>query len=610
MDCPRAHEWYELERGTAPREDVERLRRHLSECEACRARAEQHRNLAASLEALAERSHADLSDEAVESLYRRARVHGWLGRPMRYPIGLRVQQKRWLPWVLPLAVAAAAAVLVVVGLRPPVPEVVKPAGAIERLARSTRRATSVEELSRLAALARAAVGEELARPAPNADRIADLVLVSFITQRPHEARQARDVRFLVEGVLAPRGESAGRFAPGAPGIASAKLGFARAEPGPLGCSFLASTAVPPLSLREAVEGLSDAKALVLAGAYEEALAAMREDDRDVALRVWCLQMLGRSAEAAQVLTEAEEPPPDAMARALWVDLALQSRNVAEAIRQYEALADENDRYWFAAAYLTRYELGDARGAGLRFKRVKDPRLASYVAHEFGMELAAAESRPLRLVAEDFEGYERGTPAEWALVRARGGEFHIVEVPGGKALRQNEVDRVGAELLTGSTRWGNYTLQVDVKVEASRGDYAIGAVACRSADDSGYVLELSPRRLRLVKQFAATEGRAGPAGARRERLLLEPVQAIMHLDEPPAEGWWYTMKIRVQQMDDGVSVAGKAWRSDTDEPLGWQVTWTDTGQAGCPVLLRGLAGLQISGARVLVDNLLLMKEETP
>lgn len=593
MDCPRAHEWYELERGTASREDADRLRRHLDECEACRAGAEQHRNLAASLESLAERSRADLSDEAVESLYRRARVHGWLGRPMRHPIGLRVQRKRWLPWGVPLAVAAAAAVLVIVGLHPPVPGVVKPAGALDRLARSARRTTSVHELAPLAVLARAAIGEELARPAPNADCVADLILVSFITQRPREARQARDVRFLVEGVLAQRGESAGRFA---------RL--------PLGCSFLASMAVPPLSLSEAAEGLSDAKALVLAGAYEEALAAMHADDRDVALRVWCLQMLGRSAEAAHVLAGAEEPPPDAMARALRVDLALQSRNVAEAIRQYEALADENDRYWFAAGYLTRYALGDAHGAGLRFKRVKDPRLASYVAREFGMELAAAEIRPLRLVAEDFEGYGVGTPAEWALVRARGGEFHIVDVPGGKALRQNEVDLVGAELLTGSTRWGNYTLQVDVKVEASRGDYAIGAVACRSADDSGYVLELSPRRLRLVKQFAATEGRAGPAGARRERLLLEPFQAVMHLDEPPAQGWWYTLKIRVQQMDDGVSVAGKAWRTDTDEPLAWQVAWTDTGQAGCPVLLRGLAGLQISGARVLVDNLLLMKEEAP
>ena len=55
MDCPRAHEWYELERGTASREDVDRLRRHLSECDDCRAKAEQHRNLAASLESLAER---------------------------------------------------------------------------------------------------------------------------------------------------------------------------------------------------------------------------------------------------------------------------------------------------------------------------------------------------------------------------------------------------------------------------------------------------------------------------------------------------------------------------------------------------------------------------
>jgi hypothetical protein len=326
--------------------------------------------------------------------------------------------------------------------------------------------------------------------------------------------------------------------------------------------------------------------------------------------VWCLEALGRLAEAADVLTAMEAGTDEPMARALWMDLALQGDNVAEAIRQCEQMAAQRDRYWFAAAYLTRYELGDARGAGLRFRQVADGRLSAYVAREFAAELAAAEHRPVPLVAEDFEGYNLGTPSQWALVRSHGAEFRIVPVAGGRALEQNEVDLAGAELLTGSSPWGNYTLQVDVKVEETSGDYAIGASAYRGADGSGYVLELSPRRVRVVKQFASGPGSPGLPAARRERLALEPMQAAMYLDEPPALGEWYTMKIRVQRVDGGVSVAGKVWRRQAEEPLAWQVAWTDTGQAGGVPLAGGLAGVQINGARVLVDNLMVLKDETP
>jgi hypothetical protein len=173
-----------------------------------------------------------------------------------------------------------------------------------------------------------------------------------------------------------------------------------------------------------------------------------------------------------------------------------------------------------------------------------------------------------------------------------------------------VDLAGAELLTGGPAWGNYTLQVDVKVERTSGDYAVGASACRGPDGSGYVLELSPRRLRLLKQFAAADRPTGSAPARRQHLALEPMQAAIYLDEPPVLGEWYTMKIRVQRVDGGVSVAGKVWRREAGEPLAWQVAWTDTGQVGGQPFTGGLAGVQISGARVLVDNLMVLKDETP
>ncbi|MGB2614116.1 MAG: hypothetical protein WBE06_05325, partial [Phycisphaerae bacterium] len=444
-------------------------------------------------------------------------------------------------------------------------------------------------LARLAETARVAVGEELARPDPKVEHVADLLLVSYITARPREDRQARDVRLLVAGVWADR-KSAGR--------ASAFRGTAGLA--------LASVALAAVPARPA-DGLPAGRALALQGRYDEALAAIGPAEEGAALKAWCLQTLGRSAEAADVLAGLEAGADEAMARALWMDLALQGDNVVEAIRQCEELAAGQDRYWFAAGYLARYELGDARGAGLRFRRVEDARLAAYVAREFAAELAAAEHRPVPLVVEDFEGYDLGRPSQWALVRSRGGEFRIVKTVGGRALEQNEVALKGAELLTGSPSWGNYTLQVDVKVAETLGDYSVGASAYRGADDSGYVLELSPRRLRLLKQFAAGDG---SAGARHERLALEPMQAAVYLDEPPALGWWYTLKIRVQRMDDGVSVAGKVWRTDAEEPLAWQVVWTDTGQAGGPPLVGGLAGVQISGARVLVDNLVVVKDETP
>jgi len=605
MGCPGTHEWYELERGSAPREDAERLRRHVAECADCRARADDVRDIAASLEHLAGASRTDLSPEAARGLIRRARVHGLLGRRPRMSLLARAGRTRWMRWALPLAAAVAAAMIIAVGVQRSVSREVLPDGALERLVRAANGVRAAADLRRLAPMTRAAVSEELARPDASADQVADLLLVAYIAERPREDRQAADVSFLLGEIWArrPRGLT---FGPAWPTLISSAMADTTPLPEPA-----AAGAGDSRNLRgdRGASALAEARGHLLAGRYAEALAAAPDDDSGAVLRAWCLERLGRRTEAAQTFAVPDGRGDAPLARVLRADLALGAQDVAEAMRQYETLAAERDRYWFPAGYLCRYELGDLRGAGLRFERIRDGRLAGYVAGTFKAELAACKvPEPAPLLSEDFESLELGRPQDWALIRARGGEFEVVDVPGGKALRQDEIEFRGAELLCGEPEWADYTLQVDVKVVEHQGDYAVGAVAYRRADHTGYVLELSSGRLRILKQFSAERGAKKPADAPSECLGIEPKQAQMHLDQPPAKGWWYTLKMRVQRVDNGVSVAGKFWRTDAEEPLGWQVVWTDTGQAGVGPLAGGAAGVQISGARVLIDNVVVSQDK--
>ncbi|HUU31028.1 MAG TPA: hypothetical protein VMY69_02905, partial [Phycisphaerae bacterium] len=172
MTCPHAHEWYELERGEVSRKEAERLRRHAASCKACRRRTEDLRQVAAGLERLANLARADLSAEGAEAVVRRARVHGLLGRPLQRPLVVRMAQTRWLRWALPAAAVAAAVVLTVVGLREMKPETVNPRGAMGRLVAEARGARRATDLAFLALLARAAAGEELARPDASVDQVA------------------------------------------------------------------------------------------------------------------------------------------------------------------------------------------------------------------------------------------------------------------------------------------------------------------------------------------------------------------------------------------------------------------------------------------------------
>jgi uncharacterized repeat protein (TIGR01451 family) len=56
----------------------------------------------------------------------------------------------------------------------------------------------------------------------------------------------------------------------------------------------------------------------------------------------------------------------------------------------------------------------------------------------------------------------------------------------------------------------------------------------------------------------------------------------------SDGIWYTVKIQVTDPGNGIKVEAKAWPRSTAEPVGWQLTWTDT-TAGWPAC--GYVGVQ-------------------
>jgi hypothetical protein len=597
MDCPHTHMWYELERGALPREDVDRLRRHVAECHACQARAVSVREVAAGLEQLAGCLRHDLAAEANKSLVRRARMRGQMGRPPKLPLVLRLQRSRRLKRGIAASLAAAAVVAAaVVGLW--IHRAAEPSmkGSLQQLVKVSVQPDKQDAFAAIAKTAAAAVSEELARPSPSLEQVGDLLMVTYIAQHPKERRQIEDIRFLADGACSRR-----------LGLQDEVAVIGR---WPMIASVALAQAQPEAALAEAEDKTSAARRFILAGHYEKALEALPPGDSAAALRAWCLVSLDRLTEASQVLSAAEGRSGGAVISVMRADVALRSGDLAGALKRYDALAESNDRFWFTAGYICRYELSDARSAGKRFERVKDRALAAYVAQKFPGELAAAkDEQPMPLLAEHFANYDLGPLTDWALVQTRGSEFQIVATPHGKTLQQDEVNFRGAEFLTGDDAWSDYTLQTDVRVAVSHGNYTIGAAAYRRADHTGYVLELSPDSLRLVKQFSErTRGRQTKTAA-SGRMELKPLQAQMRLDQSPAVGWTYTMKIRVQRADGGVNVAGKVWRTDVQEPLGWQVAWTDPGQGDIAPLVGGAAGVQISGAKIQVDNFIILRNES-
>jgi hypothetical protein len=595
MQCPHTHLLYELERGTAPREEAEALRQHLSECSQCRQRVEAVRDVAAGLEQLADHLRHELPEFSRNAILRRARTRGLVGRRIRPSLLVRMQRSPAARIAVSVGMLAAAVLLIVIAVRSVQEPPVVPQGSLQDLQVASVDLNSFGGIAPLALAARAAVTEELSRPSPSLEQVGDLLLVTYIAQYPKEQRQIDDVRFLVAGAWSRKLSSPSVASAGASWPMLASVALAQAETSPSGADATAA-----------------GRALMLKGDYEAALASLPIAPSASVARAWCLVCLNRSAEADNVLKEADRLSPSDMIRLMRANLALQNHDVGQALQGYEALAAKIDRFWFTAGYICRYEQADAEGAGRRFQRIKNPEMASYVANKFKFELAAAQPKEREvLLTEDFDGYDEGVPNLWTLVQAHDSEFHVVQVPHGRALQQDEVNFRGAEFLTGDEDWADYTLQFDVKVLKSHGNYTIGAAAYRKSDDSGYVLELSQDSLRITRQFASRlkSGRHEPNKV-AEPLKLGSALAEAHLGQPPAVGWWYTLKIRVQKVEGGVNVAGKCWRSDIEEPLQWQVVWTDTGQAGGAPVAGGCAGAQVSGVKVLIDNFIVLRNEAP
>lgn len=159
--------------------------------------------------------------------------------------------------------------------------------------------------------------------------------------------------------------------------------------------------------------------------------------------------------------------------------------------------------------------------------------------------------------EDFESYEVDKfPTTWMGV---GRTSKVREVDGSKVLAffDPPTGLPRATVLMGPDFYSGYTVQADVKgTQQGRKRPDVGLV------DSGYTLELQGGHQRLTISSWTSEQRASQNAA-----------FAWDMDT------WYTLKLRVDTVDDGKggrkSVArGKAWKRDEPEPAEWTITAED------------------------------------
>jgi outer membrane protein assembly factor BamB len=175
---------------------------------------------------------------------------------------------------------------------------------------------------------------------------------------------------------------------------------------------------------------------------------------------------------------------------------------------------------------------------------------------------------------DFEGLKAG-PMWW--ISHMKAQFR--EVDGNNVMVRPRDETVGrrTKFLMGRPDWSNYTVEVDVRgieMRRQRGD--VGLINQR------YILMLFGNNQKLELQ---------PWQAANEMTV-----SVDKIDWPVDT--WYTMKLRVQNRDDGTTlVQGKIWPTAEPEPAAWTVEKVDRipHRAGAP----GLYGDGI--ADVMFDN---------
>ena len=154
--------------------------------------------------------------------------------------------------------------------------------------------------------------------------------------------------------------------------------------------------------------------------------------------------------------------------------------------------------------------------------------------------------------EDFESIElEKAPAHWISAT---GKYFVREKDGNKVLVKTPVQRGlnKSNVYFGPPTMNNYQIQVDM----------MGTRDKRRVPDMGlicnrYTLDMQGRQQRLQIRSWASDLR-----------MAKTIDFSWEVDI------WYTMKMKVEIIDDKAIISGKVWRTGEDEPNEWTITAED------------------------------------
>ncbi|MBN2583351.1 MAG: zf-HC2 domain-containing protein [Planctomycetes bacterium] len=585
MSCSQFeyHLLYEYARGTLEADEAARVAEHVASCAECRETVDSLSGLGDGLGRLEDVTRHDLPEgtahrlllQAAQELYRPG------GRKRLRLSDVRHRPRNVLPRLL---MPIAAAVMVLLGLRLVSPLFEPPQyRALDYLYADAKNVATVTGIHDLQPQALSALDEAIASTNPNALRVANLQLIHYITLRAAEPDQIQDVHFLL-GLL----KEDDRLRPSA---------TATTAPQATASLWQTSAMAAPSSPAQ------HAADLICQGRYDEAYRSLAgNDDPEVqalvayaALRSLRLPEAHESIEALKTLGG----PEHAIAPLLEAELAMMENRFDKATDYFAAAANEIDnRLWFQAGYLCKYEIGDDTLAGQYFERTADAEVVTHVSVRFHEDVVVARQE-MALMQEDYESYATGPlPAAWKLVPTHPDEFMIAEFDGSRALKQNEMGHRGGKLVAGFPGWHDYVMSCDFKVLQAEFDPQLDFVVY-DLGKSHYAVEFSDRAARLqikTRQEA-------------EAVIHRPESAQLRLPTPLRAGDWWRLSIQVRNVDDGTTriTATVALRDRPDQPA-QSFTWTDQAGADQSPQRRGRVGFRVGGAEVAFDNLVVHADE--
>ena len=214
-------------------------------------------------------------------------------------------------------------------------------------------------------------------------------------------------------------------------------------------------------------------------------------------------------------------------------------------------------------------------------------LAGTITTEVGGKMASARVRvfnPQKTWKWDFEGYKGlAVPATWNRAHIKIKPFDmdgntVMKVTGGAKIK----GRPSHHISIGPPDMKNYTIQADVRLTEQRRQLASVGLSANRYD------------LYLKGNVSKLQIRSWPPH-------LRMAKTMKFRTDPNV---WYTMKMKVETIENEAKIFGKVWQRDQDEPADWTMVATDPhpNHNGSPGLI------YYAQADCFFDNVVLTKSE--